>query len=47
MYGVEVAMKHYKEDVYYRQRPEGDGWFQGRVSNSYRSNYDRINWTRR
>jgi len=41
-YSVDAAMKHYANDVYYRQRKGGDGWFHGRVSNAYRDNYDSI-----
>lgn len=42
-YSVESAEKHYSNKVYYRQRKGGD-WFHGRVSNSYRSHYDQIDW---
>ena len=41
-YSPEVAMRHYKDAVYYQQRKGGDGWFHGRVSQAYRSNYDQI-----
>lgn len=41
-YSPEVAMKHYKDVVYYRQRKGGDGWFHGRVTSDYRDNYDKI-----
>lgn len=41
-YSVESAMDHFKNDVYYRQRTGGEAWFHGRVTNSYRNNYDRI-----
>lgn len=43
-YSVESAMEHYKNDVYYRQREGGDGWFHGRISQQYRNNYDNIKW---
>jgi hypothetical protein len=42
VYGVDSAMKHYKDHVYYRQRKAGDGWFHGRVTRAYRDNYDKI-----
>lgn len=41
-YSVEASMKHYKNVEYYNQRKGGDGWFHGRVSNSYRNNFDNI-----
>ena len=43
-YSVESAMNHYKNVVYYSQRKGGDGWFHGRVSDSFRQNYDQIDW---
>lgn len=41
-YSVEMAEKHYKNKVYYRQRKGGNGWFHGRTSRAYRNNYDNI-----
>lgn len=43
-YSVDTALKHYKESVYYNQRKGGAGWFHGRITNNYRSNYDQIDW---
>jgi len=46
MYSPDVAMEHYKSDVYYRQRKGGTGWFHGRVSNAYRAHFDNIDWSK-
>lgn len=45
-YSLNAANKHYENVVYYRQRKGGSGWFHGRVSNSFRSNYDQIDWSK-
>ena len=41
-YSVESCMDHYRNTVYYKQRPGGDGWFHGRVTRPYRDNYESI-----
>jgi len=46
VYGVEMAEKHYKDVVYYRQRQGGEGWFHGRISRKYKTNYDTIKWNK-
>lgn len=45
-YSPEAARKHYNDVVYYNQRKGGTGWFHGRVLNSYRKNYDTIDWSK-
>jgi len=46
-YSVEAAQKHYNDVVYYHQRKGGDQWFHGRVSNTFRRNYDQIDWRKK
>lgn len=41
---VESMKKHHDAVVYYKQRKGGEDWFCGRVSDSYRKNYDQIKW---
>lgn len=41
-YSEEVEMKRYKNDIYYRQRKGGVGWFHGRVSNAFRKGHAAI-----
>jgi len=43
MYGVDVAMKHYKEVIYPTQRT----WKHGCLSRSYKENYEKINWSKK
>lgn len=43
-YTMESMKKHHDDVVYYKQRKGGQDWFCGRVSDSYRKNYDKIQW---